>query len=136
VGDLAPHRHRLAADLLILFSRRLLRVLVAGPRSVPLAGPCPGATSVARWQATRTDGVTNRRHEQVHLNDLSRCLLAKLDGRHDRAALGVALREAMARGDVEIRRDGQRLSDADENTVVQLVGHALSNLAEMSLLVA
>ena len=136
LGDLQPHRRRLAADLLTLFSRRLLRVLVEGPPSARLAGPRPEATPAARWQATRAGGVTNRRHEHVHLNDLNRCLLAKLDGRHDRPALRVALREALASGDVEIRREGQLLSEVDESTLGQLVDHALASLAEMSLLVA
>jgi methyltransferase-like protein/SAM-dependent methyltransferase len=136
LGDLAPHRRRLAADVLILFSRRLLRVLVEGPPSARLAGPRPEATPAARWQATHAGGVTNRRHEHVHLNDLNRCLLAKLDGRHDRAALGEVLRQALARGEVEVRRDGRLLGDLDENTLGQLVDHALSSLAEMSLLVA
>lgn len=132
--DDESQRRRLAEDLLTLLSRRLLRASIDAPRCVRTISQYPQATAVARWQATRTDGVTNRRHEHLKLNDLNRCLLARLDGRHDRKALIEALREAIAAGKFEVSRDGQPLASIDENTLGRITDHALNELAENALL--
>jgi SAM-dependent methyltransferase len=52
----------------------------------------PRAFGVARWQAERSDTVTNLRHEGVRLeDDDARTLLAAADGSRDRAALAAML---------------------------------------------
>lgn len=135
-ADDEAHRRRLAEDLLTLLSRRLLRVSVDGPRCAQPPGAHPQATLTARWQATRTEGVTNRRHEHLKLNDLNRCLLPRLDGRHDRQALIGVLREAVAEDKFQVSRDGKPLTDLDDATLGRILDHALNDLAENALLIA
>jgi methyltransferase-like protein len=130
-----PQRQRLAEDLLTLLSRRLLRVWVEGPTCVPTPGPQPRASPVARWQAGRPGGVTTRRHEHVDLNEMNRSLLAHLDGRHDRAALVEVFRQAVARGEFQVRLDGQVLDQVSESVLGRLVDHALARMAENALLI-
>ncbi len=134
-ADDEPPRRRLAEDLLTLLSRRLLRVWVEGPTCVPTPGPRPRATAVARWQAGRPGGVTTRRHEHVDLNEMNRSLLAHLDGRHDRAALVEVLRQAVGRGEFQVRLDGQVLEQVGEPVLGRLVDHSLVRMAENALLV-
>ena len=136
IGEDEPHRQRVAQDLLTLLARRLLRIQVEGPACAVASGERPEASPVARWQATRTDGVTNRRHEHVKVSDLSRCVLARLDGRHDRAALVEVLRQAVRRGDFEIRRNGQLLGQVDDVTLRRIVDQTLVDLADSALLSA
>lgn len=131
-----PHRRRLAEDLLTLFSRRLLRLSVDAPCCVRKIGPHPRATAAARWQATGPDGVTNRRHEHLNLNDLNRFVLARLDGRHDRNSLIGELREAFASGQFQASRDGQPVTNLGEAELGRIADHALNDLAENALLIA
>jgi methyltransferase-like protein len=136
LGDEEPYRRRLAQDLLTLLTRRLLRIMVQAPRIGAPDDALPRATPLARWQATLDSGVTNRRHEHVKISDLNRCLLARLDGRHDRAALGEVLRAAIQRGTFEVRRDGQLLNPIDDATLQRIVNKALADLAASALLSA
>jgi methyltransferase-like protein/ubiquinone/menaquinone biosynthesis C-methylase UbiE len=136
IADDDKYRRRLADDLVTMLSRRLLRISFEGPSCRSAPSDCAQATSLARWQATRTDGVTNRRHEHVLLNQVIREVLQHLDGRHDRPALIEMLRQAAQQGDFEIRRDGQPLQDIDDATLGRLVDHALNELAEKALLIA
>lgn len=133
--DDEPHRRRVADDLLTLLSRRLLRIQLEGPCCTRTISDRPEATAAARWQATGAGGVTNRRHEHLKLNDLNRCLLARLDGRHDRQALLEVLREAVAQGKFEVSRDGRPLAQLDDATLARIVDHSLNDLAENALLI-
>ncbi|MEX0677629.1 MAG: class I SAM-dependent methyltransferase [Pirellulales bacterium] len=60
----------------------------------------PRASRLARLQAQSSKGVTNRRHETVHLDDDSRRVLGYLDGQRDREALLAALVQALERGEL------------------------------------
>ncbi len=67
-----------------------LHALPPDPAIAPAARPC--AFSVARWQATHRDAVTNLRHETVRLVDpFVRSLLVHCDGKLDRAGLALAM---------------------------------------------
>lgn len=58
----------------------------------PRASPRPRAFAVARWQAERSDVVTNLRHEGVRVDEEdARRVLAAADGSRDRAALAAVL---------------------------------------------
>ncbi len=129
------HRECLAQDAFTLLTRRLVRIGLDAPRSATADVPLPVATAAARWQGTLTTGVTNRRHEHLKLSDLGRCVLARLDGRHDRAALGEVLRQAVGRGEFEVRREGELLCELDDATVTRIIDHTLADLAQKSLLI-
>jgi SAM-dependent methyltransferase len=128
-------RRRLAEDLLTLYSRRLLRVLMDAPRCTTRISDLPMVTPLARWQATGGDSTVNRRHESVRLTDPSRCLMPHLDGGHDREALREVLRQAVTHGPLEVRRDGQRLDRIGPETLDRILDHTLRWLAENALLV-
>jgi methyltransferase-like protein/cyclopropane fatty-acyl-phospholipid synthase-like methyltransferase len=132
----SPQQHRecLAQDAFTLLTRRLVQIGLDAPRSATTDASCPRATAVARWQATLTSGVTNRRHEHLKLSDLNRCVLARLDGRHNRAALGEVLKQAVGRSEFEVRREGALLRELDDATGQRIVDHTLADLAQKSLL--
>lgn len=134
-GDLARQRRALAEDLLTLTTRRLLRVWIDPPSCAATAGDRPRATPLARWQAEQGLAATNRRHEGVRLSDLERCLLAALDGNHDRPALRQVLAAAVRRGAFEVRRNDLPLHEPDAAALDAIVEHTLRALAEHALLV-
>jgi methyltransferase-like protein/trans-aconitate methyltransferase len=59
------------------------------------AGEYPTASPLARLQATTAGSATNLRHETLALDDFSRAVLSRLDGRRDRNTL---LRDLARRG--------------------------------------
>lgn len=134
-GELARQRRALADDLLVLYSRRLLRAWVDPPACVPIAGDRPRATPLARWQASQGLPAATRRHEGVRLSDLERCLLPRLDGAHDRVALRQVLADAVARGEFEIRRNEAPIAQPDDATLDRIVEHTLASLAGHALLI-
>jgi SAM-dependent methyltransferase len=128
-------RRRLAQDLMMLYSRRLLRVLVDAPPCTTRISGFPLVTPLARWQASQGDSTVNRRHESLRLTDPARCLVPHLDGRHDPAALGELLGQAVTHGQLEVRRDGQPLDQLGPETLNRILDHTLRWLAEKALLV-
>jgi SAM-dependent methyltransferase len=131
----AGWRRKLAEDLMTLYSRRLLRVLVDAPPCTARISSLPLVTPLARWQARQSDSAVTRRHESLRLTDPGRCLVPHLDGRHDRAALSEVLRQAVAQGQLEVRRDGQLLEQIEPETLHRILDHTLRWLAENALLV-
>jgi methyltransferase-like protein len=119
-----------------LYSRRMLRVWVDPPACTAMAGERPAASVLARWQASQGLPATNRRHEGVRLTDLERCLLAQLDGGHDRAALRQVLSAAVQRGDFEIRRNQEPVKDPDDATLTQIIDHTLRALGQQALIIS
>lgn len=126
----------LASDLLTLYAHGLLRAYLDPPPIAARAGGKPQTTALARLQARRGNLVTNRRHETFRLTDLSRALLARLDGRHDRGALTEWLAGAIGRGEFSVRRGEERLASVDQATLEQILEAALASLADSALLVA
>lgn len=128
-------RRRLAQDLLLLYSRGLLRVLADAPRCTTRISDFPCVTPLVRWQAAQGDATVNRRHEALRLTAPSRCLAPHLDGRHDWNALREVLHQAVTGGQLEVRRDGQPVGQVDEPTLNRILDHTLHWLAEQALLV-
>ena len=99
---------------------------------------CPRAGRLARMQAYAGPSVTNRRHEPVTLDEVSKNLLHYLDGEHDREALMKILIEAVNRGDLSILKNGIPASRGE--AVADLLEVALEQsiiyLAVQALLVA
>jgi hypothetical protein len=125
--------------------RFLLESLVTGiveARSLPAAfvtlpSPSPRVSSLVREQARQAVAVTNRRHESVWLDDVSRNLLPYLDGQHDRAALLRVVSEAAQQGRLSIMRNGVPLdrSDWTDDVIEPILDQALAAIASHSLLV-
>ncbi|MBL9124281.1 MAG: class I SAM-dependent methyltransferase [Planctomycetaceae bacterium] len=134
-ADLEFEKLRLAADLLRLLARGVLKASVSPPDFVTSASPQPRATLVARRQAATRGVSTNRLHRQVALEPLARVVLPLLDGAHDRGALAQAIRAANERGDVQLRLRGEPLADPDDETLARLVERTLNELAQQALLI-
>jgi SAM-dependent methyltransferase len=128
-------RRTLAQDLMMLYSRRLLRVLVDCPRCTTQISGFPTVTPLTRWQARQGDSVANHRHESLRLTDPSRCLVPHLDGRHDRDALREILGQAVTNGPLEVRREGELLDQVGTETLDRILDHTLRWLGEKALLV-
>ena len=98
----------------------------------------PTATPMARFQATKSATVTNRRHEVVRLNDLDRHLVPLLDGKNDKAALVEKLILVAQSGALNVQRDGLTLYDANEiqQALNAIIEQAIGNVARMALLVS
>lgn len=83
------HRETLASDLLeaYTYSTQLAELLACDPALTVTISDHPKTSAVARFQADITPIVSNLRHEQVELDNLTRLLMPSLDGQHDHAAL-------------------------------------------------
>lgn len=85
----------LASTLLVAFAQNMVDLCVHPPRCTNRLSARPTVLPLARAQAGRGPHVTNTRHEQIHLDRISREVLLRLDGRHDRPMLADAVRSAI-----------------------------------------
>jgi methyltransferase-like protein len=95
----------------------------------------PRATRLARAQLPLSDMVTNQRHENVALDEVSRFVLAQLDGSRDRAALRNQLRDAIARGVVNSPWQDRPLASDDAMLLDDAIERVLRILRDAALLV-
>jgi methyltransferase-like protein len=126
--------------------RGLLQCLAAGmveiqsepDRFVGVVSDRPAASAVARWQARCGTLVTNRRHEQIQIDNVANNVLRCLDGQHDRKDLVRLLIEAMDRGELTILINN--LPPARDETLVGMLertlDQCLERLAASALLIA
>jgi hypothetical protein len=92
----------LAASLLrgFLNSRSLVALSLAPRRFIPGVPREPRTPAFARLMASRgEEKVTNVRHEQVELNQVTRVLLPLLDGTRDLTALTASIASVIAPND-------------------------------------
>jgi hypothetical protein len=128
----------LAAVLLNCYLAHLVELHIHEPEFVLSLSEKPTASPVARVLAATEARVPNLRHRSIEVNDLDRRVLCHLDGRHDRAALLVALRAAVAEGVLEIHsEDGGPPDDAQVQAVLEEgLTQCLQRLAGSALLVS
>ena len=113
-GDQQQDAQVLAANLFkaYSYSSELVDLHTHAPPVVLEIGERPMVSPVARMQATKSDMVTNQRHERVTLDEIDLLLLQHLDGEHDRAALIEWLEKGpVAQGKMAIEKDGQEVKD-------------------------
>jgi methyltransferase-like protein/SAM-dependent methyltransferase len=125
-------------SLVHLFLSNLVALHTHVPPFVTRPGDRPCSTPLMRLQAATGAGVINRRHRQVELSVPDRAVLALLDGSGDRDSIVAALVELVQRGDLELRRDGQPVTEPATVTAVlqgELEG-CLQRLAQSAVLVA
>ena len=81
-------------------------------------------------------GVTTRRHEFYKTSDLDRHLIPLLDGTRDRAALLDRLTELTLAGELNVERQGQRITNPAElrTTLVGVLDTTLADLGKLGLL--
>jgi len=104
----------------------------------PIAGrptQRPQASPVARWQAAAGEYVLDLRHRIFQLDDLSRAVLAMLDGQRDRRGLCDALAKQLRSGKLTIQSgQGDRREATSANDVQRIVNEVLDALAGLCLL--
>ncbi|MBN1944286.1 MAG: class I SAM-dependent methyltransferase [Bradymonadales bacterium] len=98
----------LANKLTTLFFDGFIELVTHRPPVLSTIPQWPRATALARYQATVQPWVTNQYHRVVHLDDLSREILKRLDGTRNIEELVVGLRSSEAARDMEqvIRQTG------------------------------
>jgi methyltransferase-like protein/SAM-dependent methyltransferase len=116
---------------------RLLEVVLSPPPLVREVSERPRTTALVRRQAARQEWVTNQFHETVHVNDLERGILRRLDGEHDRAALVAELVRAGLEGQLLVEKAGVAICDYDglQSEFGELIDRHLPVLADNALLV-
>ena len=105
---------------------------VSRPSERPLGGP------LARWQAARSEIVTNRRHEPVRLDSFDRHVLSLLDGQLTTEALLDRLTQAADEGQLAVMDAEQRpqSGEAARKALAEALPAALDRLAYSALLIA
>ncbi len=117
-AQLEAMRARLATDLFQSYSAGLIELRIR-PIKVGVAGAVkPVASPVARAQAGRVGLVTNLRHESLQMDPFNRQLMLLLDGTRDRDALVAGLGKALREGTLEVKHNGQPLTDPESVTKV------------------
>lgn len=102
----------------------------------------PMAATHSRLSARRAPRgpamVVNRRHENIKLGELQRCLLPLLDGEHDLAAIVMGLAQNVRSGDLTVQEGGKPLKDEArlERALREVVPQALARFVENMLLIA
>lgn len=133
-----PHPTPLEDDLALLGGNLLglaaqgVIELRPGPRPyAPSPGDRPATTPVARRQAgSGAPGCTTLRHRRVAVDSMDRSLLARMDGRRDRADLTRGVLDDITAGHVHIEAEGAPVTDPE--SIEELVRQKLAHLAEMA----
>ena len=133
---LAQSEHILASSLLAFLGAGLVHAWVHPPEALSPLREKPVASMLTRAQARRGNLVSNRRHQQLKLNDTERHLIGLLDGEHDRTALVKDLRTAFGNGTMVIKAAGGNLTQANDERLSTIVDQALAHLHDGALLMS
>ena len=98
----------------------------------------PAAPATARVQAASSRVVTNRRHETVRLDDVSRRIVPFLDGTRGRRDLLDVLETSVKEGMLSVHGAGGDVRGSEDvgSSLADALGKSLSNLAAGAILVA
>lgn len=98
----------------------------------------PTASLVARWQSRTAKTVANLRHETIELDDISRAIIAYLDGSHDHAFLFNILDKQARDGAFILQSSDGKPVETDEARnllLAESLNQSLNRLAGSGLLV-
>jgi methyltransferase-like protein/trans-aconitate methyltransferase len=97
----------------------------------------PRTTPLARLQARNNFRATTLRHELANLGEFERRLLPMIDGEHDRAAFTNAMYNMVVTGELNVSRDGVKMTDpAEIRTMIESsIDVVLERFAKLSFLV-
>jgi len=146
-GGYVPNTQDQTAIAQVLFqsySRGLIELYSNSPQFITTVSPHPQTTNLVRWQAQRSQFVTNRRCEWIKIdNVVCLSLLPHLDGNHNHAALVGLLRDWLKQGKFALNIKNQAtnepltLTDEQERELLgKLLNDALRAIAQVALLVA
>ncbi len=134
LGSLGASSSALDADILneilILLSRGVVQAAVCPPKIQTQAGPAPLTTPWARLQSqTGVTTITNLRHSTVELDELSRFVLSRLDGHHDRGKLLDDLATALGSGQLNATRESFPVGQVERAELKTVMDRVLTGLA-------
>jgi methyltransferase-like protein/SAM-dependent methyltransferase len=135
--DAAGDREVLGTDLLrIALASNLVELHVFSPRMALEVSERPVASPLVRLQAAAGPRVTNLRHATIELDEVSRHVVRRLDGRHDRASLIEALMDLLAQGALRVGPQGEPVPDGEHarQALVESLEQNLLDLARCALL--
>jgi hypothetical protein len=134
----APQREALmrdlSNDLTTIFAGGLLQAWIVPPKFADRVGERPVASPLSRLQAGVSGRVTNLRHEPVALEGFSRHVIARLDGKHERADLVHSIQQAMTTGELEVKHKDQKVASIDEKTLHRILDGTLQTLMHHALI--
>lgn len=125
----------LSNDLTTIFAGGLLQAWIVPPRFAHTVSERPIASPLARLQSSTSGRVTNLRHEPVALEGFSRHVIARLDGKNERAALVHSIQQAMTTGELEVKHKDQKVATIDEKTLHRILDGTLQTLVHHALIV-
>ena len=136
--NLSVEKQNLRLHLIQCLASGLLQAFSDPGDCVSIPTERPLSSRLARLQAGLGMSVTNRRHEPVMLDEVSRNLLLHLDGEHDRPALLQMLISAVDRGELSILKNEIPASsgEAVREILEQTLEQSLASLASQALFVA
>lgn len=129
---------RMLADPMIRCYSTMHIELTAHPSGFTLErSDRPRTSALARYQAKRGNRVTNRRHENLALNDLQRHIVQMLDGKTDRAAITDQLVGLVKNNVLVVHDNGQQVLDEAriQPIMARALEQSLSELAPHALLI-
>jgi methyltransferase-like protein/SAM-dependent methyltransferase len=134
----AHDTRELAETLLNAFTADVIELRTYAGAFVVEPDERPVASAWARRQAREGDKVTNRRHEVLPLDELTRQLLCLLDGSRDRPTLLAALLQIVTERRLVVQRHGQPLTEpaALRNALAEGLEVRLRGLGTSALLTA
>ena len=98
-----------------------MRMVLSGHINVSVEKPCsisavkakPKVSALTLWQATHVNGlwVTNEMHERLGINLLEKYALRYMDGKHTNDEIASKLLEHIAKGEMTVSKDGNKLED-------------------------
>lgn len=107
----AQDAETLGADILSCYAAGIVELRAEPPRLTTEVSERPHADAYARLQATAGRQVTNRRHELVGLDELSRQLMPHLDGTADHAALLETMTRIAQTDVLQVRKGNDTIRD-------------------------
>ena len=125
----------LGIGVLSAFGLGVFDICVHPPACATKRSSFPEVSPLARHQAQTKSSVTNLRHEMVNLDDLSRHIVRRLDGRHDISAIVGSVEEAISSGNMTVKKQGRVVEEVDATLLSNIVDGTLSRISQMSLLV-
>jgi methyltransferase-like protein/SAM-dependent methyltransferase len=130
-------RQRLAPMLVQLFLSNLVGLHVHAPSFVTRRSDRPRTTPLIQFQARTGAPVVNRLHREVPINALDRAVLSVLDGNRDRRGVVQAVAESVRGRRLDLRGDGQALTDPAEAraAVDEGLDACLGRLGKLAVLV-
>lgn len=98
----------------------------------------PTASSLARYQASKSGKATNCRHETVFLGEFERRLIELLDGTNDQTALEAKMFPLISKGDLTVKKNGKSVTDEAEikQILAESIKTQISFFANRALLTA